>query len=182
LKRSLNLLFTVDTEECWQMELFCIMTMLDLIQQHQPLKQFENWNLNFFPAQHTVQICHLITISWDWSKLHYVYNDLCILKRLWIQHTYGFPHNWKHSWQIELGNVDHMCEATGLHWKISLFLCTFCIIKKIKSLILSLTSTHQSLGTSIQLRNKNQIHRHIMKSHFENTGYQPTKLMRGWRW
>jgi len=36
--------------------IFYIITMLDLLQQQQPLKLYEKWNSSFFPAQPTVQI------------------------------------------------------------------------------------------------------------------------------
>jgi hypothetical protein len=54
--KSWNLPFAVNTKECKQMELFCIIPMLDLVWQQQPLKQFKDWHQNFFPIQHTVQI------------------------------------------------------------------------------------------------------------------------------
>jgi hypothetical protein len=49
LERSLNPLFTVKAEECRQMELYRIMTTLDLIRQKRPLKRFENRNSSFSP-------------------------------------------------------------------------------------------------------------------------------------
>jgi hypothetical protein len=93
LKRNWNLLFTVNTEKYWQMELFCIMTMLDLIQQQQSLKQFQNWNLSFSPTQHTV---HLITIFLDFSKMCYMDTSLQMTKR-WMWWICGFVCNQKHS-------------------------------------------------------------------------------------
>jgi len=77
LKSRWNMLFAVNTEECWQIEFFCIMTILDLIWQQQLLKQFKNWNYNYSLTQHTVQISsHLIIIQcgamkfqeWFYSK------------------------------------------------------------------------------------------------------------------
>jgi hypothetical protein len=66
LEEELKPLFVINAEEFWQMDLFCITTMLDLMQMQDPLKQFENWNLSFYTTQ------HLITILPDHSKKHQV--------------------------------------------------------------------------------------------------------------
>jgi hypothetical protein len=55
LKRSYNTLSAENSEEYWQMVLFCVMTNLDLIQQQWQLERFENWNSIFFPAQHKLR-------------------------------------------------------------------------------------------------------------------------------
>jgi len=70
LKRSWNPLFTLNAEEFWQIELFCIVSTLKLIWQHLPLNQFKYWNASFSPTQHTVQtLPHACTIFSDCSKM-----------------------------------------------------------------------------------------------------------------
>jgi hypothetical protein len=53
--------------------LFGTMTMLDLIYQQWPLKQFKNWNSSFSPTQHTVKISPNLTAIFSvCSKIHYM--------------------------------------------------------------------------------------------------------------
>jgi len=106
LKRSGNMLFTVDAEECWQMELFCIMTLLELMWHHHLLKWFQNWNLSFSSTQCTVQIMpHLITIFLDCRKMGYMDADLQMMKRSRTWHIHGFVHDQKHFSRVLSGSL-----------------------------------------------------------------------------
>jgi len=124
LKRRWNLLFTANTEEWWRVDLVCIVTTLNLIQQQQqPLKLFKNWNLSFSPTQHTVHSAsHLITIFSDRSKMRYVDADLQTMKRSRTWCIYSFAYNRKYSSQAASGNswteVINVWRRRGLRRKL----------------------------------------------------------------
>jgi hypothetical protein len=98
-------------------EVFCIMTIFNLIWQQQPLKQYKkNWNSSFSPPKissiwlpyfQATQICLWMTIYKWWRS------QRCSTK------TFFVDGRWYHG------------EARGLHRKMTvyLFLCTFGRIK-----------------------------------------------------
>jgi len=113
LKRCRYPLFAVNTEECWQKELFCITTTLNHIWQLWPLKQFRNWNLSFSSLQETVQISpHLITIFSDHSKM-----CLQMMKRSRTQCLCDFVHNQKHSSGSSWAEVTNVWRSLGITLK-----------------------------------------------------------------
>jgi hypothetical protein len=140
LKKRWNPLHAVHAEESWQMELFCIMTMLDLIQQYQPVKWVKNRNSNFSPIQHTVHISpSQITKVPDHSESHYVDSDLQTMKKV-----QDMVHTWLHT-QPETFFTDGITKLMDWHNKcmeklgglcqkktVFLFMSTFCRIKKIR--------------------------------------------------
>jgi len=89
----------INAKEYWQMELFCIITMLHLIWKQQPLKGSENLNLSFSPTEHKDQtLPNLITIFLDQSKMHYVDTNLHMMQR---SRTKCISENILHRWQME---------------------------------------------------------------------------------
>jgi hypothetical protein len=92
LKRSSNPLFTANTEEWWQMELFCITITLDLIQQQWLLEQYGNWNFSFF---HHLSYSLEVNPS-DYHSCKLLKNVLC-----------GFVCNWilLHRWHLEVDGL-----------------------------------------------------------------------------
>jgi len=140
LKRGWNALFAVNTEKCWQMDLFCILTMHNVIWQLMTIALFYNCNLKFTPTQPSsipVWLSYFILcgcqfanedvkdVVHTWLSAHprTLFGD-GIRKCVWITVT--------------------MCgEARELWQKMTIFvMCTFCRMKKRMNCSYFLTSPH----------------------------------------
>jgi hypothetical protein len=132
-EEELNPLFAVNTGML-QIELFCIMTMLDHIWRQWLLKEFENWNSSSSP--HTAYSPDLAPPGYHIfgpfkDTLHgcqFANDDIKDALHTWL-HTHQ-----KHSLQMTSGSlwteVTNVWRSLGITSKNdSVFLCTFCGVK-----------------------------------------------------
>jgi hypothetical protein len=105
LKRSWNSLLAVNTEDIWQMELFCNMTT-HVIWRQWPLKQYENWNSSSSHIQHTVQSSPQLWLPYfPTAQICVTWIPICKQWRGQGHSAHNFAQNWKHSSQMASGSL-----------------------------------------------------------------------------